>query len=96
MAANKPCPKPDHWGVGGYAILGVTLLPCILASMQVGRALLFGAIYAPGERFRSGRDILLPWDEVGSVFLIGLYLFWGLGVPVGVLVGMWATRRDRY
>ncbi len=96
MSSNRPRPKPDHWGVGGYAILGVGLLTCIFALVQVGRALLVGVIYVPGSRFRPGRDMVFQWDEVGSVISILLYFFWGLGLPAGILVGLWATRWDKY
>jgi hypothetical protein len=69
------------------------LLSTIFALVQIARGIFFGVIYSGG---RSGRDLVFQWGDPSSMETLVWYIVMALFVPMGILIGLWATRWDKY
>jgi hypothetical protein len=76
-----------------WLIVGLFCFPTIFALVQIARGIFFGIIYSGG---RSGRDLVFQWGDPSSMETLVWYIVMALFVPVGILIGLWATRWDKY
>jgi hypothetical protein len=62
--------------------------------VQIVRAVVHGVIYEYGKG--RGGDVTFQWGEPSSMITLFWYIVMPSFVPVGILVGLWLTRHDKY
>jgi hypothetical protein len=94
MDPKEPLSYNLTGSIKGWILIGLFCFPTLLALVQIARAVLFGVIYT-FTRSR-GQDLIFQWSDPNSIGWLIFYIFIGSFVPGGILVGMWATRNDKY
>jgi hypothetical protein len=92
MDPDKP-PYPEPSRIKKWLVIGLLCFPTIFALVQIARGIFFGVIYSGG---RGGRDMVFQWGDPNTTIVLAWYAFMALFIPGAILVGMWATRWDRY
>ena len=88
--------KPSNFQPGPikkWLFIGLLCLPTIFALVQIVRAVFFGVI-TYGRRL--DKEMLFQWDDPNAVMTLLVDVLIGLFVPGGILIGLWATRHDKY
>ena len=94
MDPNTP-PYVEPSRIKKWLVISLFCLPTVFAMVQIARGILFGVIYDYGYR-GSGRDVVFQWSDPDSMVTLLWYIVMALFLPGGILVGLWATRWDKY
>jgi hypothetical protein len=95
LAAHAPGQIPyfQSGPIKKLSCIGLLCLPSIFALVQIARAVLFGVI-AYGRAL--DREMIFRWADLNAVMTLLVHVLVGLFVPGGILIGLWATRHDKY
>jgi hypothetical protein len=93
MDTHEPQPSSLSENIKLWLFVGLLCLPIIYTVVSVAQTIESGVIYI-GRR--NPTPVTLRWYNPFVVLDIAAELFFGCILPVGVLVGLWATRNDKY
>jgi hypothetical protein len=93
MDPNKP-PYAEPSRIKGWILVGLFCFPTVFALVQISRAIFFGVVYHYGKG--RGGDVIFQWGDPNSMVTLFWYIVMALFVPVGISVGLWATRHDKH
>jgi predicted Na+-dependent transporter len=91
MASNRPPSKADN--IAAWLCLGFLCLATGYALVHIARAIFFGVIQT--AKRTNARDIPFQWSDPDALISLAFYAVLGL-ITGGILVGLWATRHDKY
>jgi hypothetical protein len=76
-----------------WLLIALLCLPTIFALVQIVRAVFFGVI-AYGRAL--DKQMIFRWEDPNAVMTLLVHVLIGLFIPAGILIGLWATRHDKY